>query len=282
MTVGMKSQIQPEYLEQLAKQYQQEYSQAKPFPHVVIDDFLPPSILNLVLKEFPDAQKIDWKKFDNSAEKKLASTSELQMGESTRELLRELNSSTFVKFLEKLTGIDGIIPDPHFLGGGLHQIEKGGYLKLHVDFNRHKKTKLDRRLNLLIYLNNDWQEEYGGHFEMWNADMTKCEKKILPVFNRCVIFNTTDFSYHGHPEPLNCPENRTRKSLALYYYSNGRPAEEISGDGRHSTIFKNRPQEIIENHRESSFTSIRFKTVLKKILPPFLVDVKNFIINNKK
>ncbi|MBE9042808.1 2OG-Fe(II) oxygenase [Pleurocapsales cyanobacterium LEGE 10410] len=273
MVTEFKSQLQPKYLEDLVNKYQQEYSQALPFPHIVIDNFLPEPILNRVLQEFPSPETIDWKTFDNSAEKKLASTSELQMGENTRLLLQQLNSSTFINFLEQLTGIEGIIPDPHYLGGGLHQIEQGGYLKIHVDFNRHKRLRLDRRLNLLIYLNKDWQEEYGGHFEMWNTDMTKCEKKILPIFNRCVIFNTTDFSFHGHPEPLNCPENRTRKSLALYYYSNGRPASEVA-DG-HTTVFKDRPEDSIK--RKAGFTSATLKTTLKKLLPPILIDIKKYL-----
>lgn len=270
MTTGLKPQLQPEYLDELANQYRQAYAQGQPFPHIVIDNFLPESILDQVLTEFPDPQKIAWKKFNTSAEKKLASTSELQMGANTRALLHELNSSIFINFLEQLTSIDGIIPDPHFIGGGLHQIEPGGYLKVHVDFNRHRRMRLDRRLNLLIYLNRDWQEEYGGHFEMWDAQMTQCQKKILPLFNRCVIFNTTDFSFHGHPEPLSCPEDRTRKSLALYYYSNGRPAAEIGGS--HSTLFKSRPQESLDL---TSSSPNKLKPLLKKFIPPIFIDLKN-------
>ena len=277
MVIEFKSQLTPEYLEDLANKYQTEYSSGEPFPHIVIDNFLPQAILDRVLEEFPSPEKIDWKTFDNSAEKKLASTSELQMGENTRLLLQQLNSSTFISFLEKLTGIDGIIPDPHFLGGGLHQIEKGGYLKIHVDFNRHKRLRLDRRLNLLIYLNKDWQEEYGGHFEMWDADMTECKNKILPIFNRCVIFNTTDFSFHGHPEPLNCPENRTRKSLALYYYSNGRPAHEVANG--HTTVFRERPEESLKKSKNSGLSSLKFKTVFKKLLPPIFIDFKKYLSN---
>ena len=229
------------YLEQLVLRYQQAYAQAKPFPHVIIDNFLPESILEAVIQEFPKVNSIDWRKFDNAAEKKLASTHEQQMGDVTRFLLNQLNSSTFLDFLEQLTGIDGLISDPHFAGGGLHQIEKGGYLKIHIDFNSHERLRLDRRINLLVYLNKDWEEEYGGHLELWDQNMTQCEKRILPIFNRCVIFNTTKFSSHGHPEPLTCPDGETRKSLALYYYSNGRPAEEVANV--HTTIFRSRPGE---------------------------------------
>ena len=259
-----------DYLDNLIQKYHQKYITAQPFPHVIIDNFFPENVLELILDEFPEPQQIKWKKFENYGEKKLASTSELQMGEFTRFLLYQLNSSVFINFLEQLTGIEGIIPDPHFVGGGLHQIEKGGFLKIHVDFNKHNKLNLDRRLNLLIYLNKHWKEEYGGHFELWNQDMTICEKKILPIFNRCVIFSTSEFSYHGHPNPLTCPENKTRKSLALYYYSNGRPTEEIAN--QHSTIFKERPEEKFMN---------RSQKIAKRILPPIIWDMKHFLKNKK-
>jgi hypothetical protein len=268
--------LDPNYLNDLADKYSEDYAQAQPFPHIIIDNFLPESVLESILTEFPTPEEIAWRKFDAAAEKKLASTSELQMGEATRLLLYQFNSSIFITFLEKLTRIEGIIPDPHFQGGGLHQIEPGGYLKIHVDFNRHKKMNLDRRLNLLIYLNKDWKEEYGGYFEMWDRDMTCCQKKILPIFNRCVIFSTTDFSYHGHPDPLTCPEDRTRKSLALYYYSNGRPAEEISSS--HSTVFQARPSEA---NLASSAKKPSVKTIFKKLVPPILVDVSKQFQNKR-
>ena len=192
------------------------------------------------------------------------------MGDNTRALLYYLNSSTFITFVEKLTSIEGLIPDPHFAGGGLHRIQKGGLLKLHVDFNKHSRLNLDRRLNILIYLNKDWKEEYGGYLELWDKDMTRCEKKILPIFNRCVIFSTNDFSYHGHPDPLNCPEDRSRQSLALYYYSNGRPAHEVSQ--QHSTIFKARPDELIAQEQKTTV-----KDMVKRFIPPILLDLKKSI-----
>lgn len=260
--------LDPNYLEQIATASREAYAQAKPFSHIVIDNFLPEPLLNKVLSEFPRMDSIDWQTFNNSAEKKYASRDEMQMGETTRILLYQLNSSTFIKFLETLTGINGLIPDPHFVGGGLHQIERGGFLKMHVDFNKHTILNLDRRLNLLIYLNKDWQEEYGGHLELWDQNMTQCEQKILPIFNRCVVFSTTDFSYHGHPNPLICPENRTRKSLALYYYSNGRPSEEVTGG--HSTLFKTRPDEQLQSEPDPTTD---MKTIFKKLVPPILWEV---------
>lgn len=268
MTQSLSFCLDYDYLHDLAEKNCQSYAQAKPFPHIVMDNFLPEGVLDQILEEFPKPGEINWQKFDAAAEKKLASTSELQMGEATRFLLYQLNSSMFVRFLEKLTGISGIIPDPHFQGGGLHQIEKGGFLKMHVDFNKHKDLGLDRRLNLLIYLNKDWQEEYGGHFELWDRDMTHCVKKVLPIFNRCVVFSTSDFSYHGHPDPLTCPEGRTRKSLALYYYSNGRPAEEVSN--AHSTVFLARPGDNLN----SKSSSVPLKTVVKKFIPPIIFEIR--------
>jgi Rps23 Pro-64 3,4-dihydroxylase Tpa1-like proline 4-hydroxylase len=277
MNSTLMFRLDPDYLKDLADKYREEYSKAKPFPHIVIDNFLPEFILDNILTEFPKAHDIDWQKFENSAEKKLANKLEKNMGDNTRLLLYQLNSSIFINFLETLTGIDGIVPDPHFEGGGLHQIERGGYLKMHVDFNRHTKMRLDRRLNLLLYLNKDWKEEYGGNLELWDSNMTQCEKKILPVFNRLVIFSTTDFSYHGHPEPLTCPEGWTRKSLALYYYTNGRPAEEIAKK-EHSTIFQARPGEDIKEEKSSEMT---VKTILKKLIPPILIDARNYLTKKK-
>ncbi|HWW61291.1 MAG TPA: 2OG-Fe(II) oxygenase, partial [Thermoanaerobaculia bacterium] len=153
---------------------------------------------------------------------------------SIRAFLDAMNGFEMLLWLEALTGIDGLIPDPYFGGGGLHQIEPGGFLKVHADFNVHPKLKLDRRLNMLIYLNHDWREEWGGHLELWDAEA--CRKKILPAFNRTVIFSTTDSSFHGHPHPLTAPPNRTRKSVSLYYYTAGRPESERSAP--HDTIFR--------------------------------------------
>jgi Rps23 Pro-64 3,4-dihydroxylase Tpa1-like proline 4-hydroxylase len=217
------------------------YINAKPFPHIVLDDFFDPEIVNGVLSEFPKPDAIRWQRFDNANEIKLASAADASFGPLTRLFLYHLNSITFLEFLSKVTGVDNLIPDPRFEGGGLHQIVRGGKLGVHADFNKHAVYGLDRRLNLLLYLNKNWLEEFGGHLQLWNRDMTRCETKVLPIFNRVMIFSTTDFTYHGHPDPLNCPEGMTRKSLALYYFTKGRPAEEVSG--AHSTIFRARGPE---------------------------------------
>jgi hypothetical protein len=159
---------------ELAKSAPAQYAAARPFPHVVFDDFFDPALLESVLAEFPQPGQIDWQRFDNAQEIKLASAAESSFGPVTRLLLYHLNSITFLDFLSKVTGIANLISDPCFDGGGLHQIVRGGKLAVHADFNKHPRYGLDRRLNLLLYLNRDWREEYGGHLELWNREMTRC------------------------------------------------------------------------------------------------------------
>jgi Rps23 Pro-64 3,4-dihydroxylase Tpa1-like proline 4-hydroxylase len=267
-------QFDRDQLAALAEGKREAYRSATPFPHIVIDELLPEEVLDAVLAEFPSPQAADWFAFDSPLERKLATKEDSPMGPATRHLLAELNSAAFVDFLERLTGIEGLVPDPHLVGGGLHQIERGGHLKVHADFNRHPRTGLERRLNVLLYLNRDWKPEYGGALELWSRDMSSCEARILPVFNRCVVFSTTSTSFHGHPEPLTCPEGRTRKSIALYYYSKDRPAEERAGD--HNTLFQARPGEQLEEppppEPESPPRGQRLKAAALRLAPPILVD----------
>jgi hypothetical protein len=218
----------------------ESYASAEPFPHIVMDGLFPGEVLEGVLADFPRPEEMR-ARFDNATERKLGYTYETPVRDRVREFLWTMSSAPVLQFLEALTGIEGLIPDPYFGGAGPHQIERGGFLKVHVDFNWHPLLKLDRRLNLLVYLNQDWREEYGGHLELWNRDVTRCERKILPLFNRTVLFSTTDVSFHGHPEPLACPEGRSRKSVSFYYYTNGRPEAERSAP--HDTIFRKTREE---------------------------------------
>lgn len=276
LTAQQPFTFDPETLQRLAATHAAAYQSAAPFPHIVMDDFLSPDALDMVLSEFPRHSDIDWHTIDNAQQRKLSCSDENKMGPHTRHLLYLFNSSTFINFIEALTGISGLIPDPHFKGGGMHQIVRGGHLGVHADFNIYERLKLDRRLNILLYLNKNWREEYGGHLELWDTKMTRCEKKILPIFNRCVVFSTTDFSYHGHPDPLKCPDEMSRKSLALYYYSNGRPASERSAG--HSTLFQARPGEkAVNNNKKGSF----LRSAAKKVTPPIFYDLKNALGRKK-
>jgi Rps23 Pro-64 3,4-dihydroxylase Tpa1-like proline 4-hydroxylase len=254
-------------LETLAAANAEKYQTAKPFPHIYFDNFLPLPIAEAALSDFPQPKQMQWQKFANQNEKKLAFDIAEKLPDSIRDVLYFLNSRPMVQFLEVLTGIQGVIPDPYFVGGGLHQIELGGHLEVHADFNHHERLKLDRRLNVLVYMNKDWKEDYCGHLELWNLEMTAAEAKILPLFNRCAIFSTTDFSYHGHPTPLACPPDRSRKSMATYYYSNGRPEEEVSG--AHSTLFQSRPGQVV---RPAAAKSSTLKDMVRAVTPPILID----------
>ncbi len=246
-----------------AETLKQDWSIAAPFPHIVVDNLFPASVLEAVIAEYPEPQEVDWQRFDAPTELKLAIADTSEMGPATRHLLNELNGQVFTEFLEAVTGIHGLIPDPHLVGGGLHQIRRGGYLKVHADFNRHMRLELDRRLNALIYLNKDWPESYRGDLELWDRTMTNCVRRVAPLFNRMVVFATTDFTYHGHPDPLECPADRARRSLALYYYTNGRPSEEITPG--HSTLFQRRPGENYSNRQSA-------RDLLRRWVPPAVHD----------
>lgn len=215
----------------------EQYRNAEPFPHVVLDGLFDEADLDRVLSEFPKPEEMQWHRFESPQEKKLGYYHEISVVRPhVRAFLEAMNGFETLLWLEALTGMEGLIPDPYFGGGGLHQIEPGGFLKIHADFNVHPKLKIDRRANMLVYLNREWREEWGGHLELWDETMTECRKRIAPLFNRTVIFSTTDTSYHGHPHPLASPPGVTRKSVSLYYYTAGRPAEEMSTP--HDTIFR--------------------------------------------
>jgi Rps23 Pro-64 3,4-dihydroxylase Tpa1-like proline 4-hydroxylase len=222
-------------LDAIVKDQADAYRHASPFPHVVLDELFDERLLTTIASEFPPLDG-RWHETDALHEVKRSIEDERLLGPSTRQLVHALNTSTFVTFLERLTGIEGLLVDPHFRGGGLHQIFPGGFLGIHQDFNLYPRLRVYRRLNIIVYLNKDWQEEWGGHLELWNPSTGRCEKRVLPLFNRTVLFDTSPNSWHGHPHPLTCPADRSRKSLALYYYSVDYPHEEDLHP--HSTIFQ--------------------------------------------
>ena len=171
----------------------------------------------------------------------------------------KIHYSWYLSIKEKL------ISDPYLSGGGLHEIKKGGLLKVHTDFNKHPTNNFDRRVNVLIYLNKGWKEDYKGCLELWDKEMKNCKQKILPSFNKMVIFSTTDFSNHGHPDPLKCPKELSRKSIALYYFSSGRPEHEIiNKHKKNRTYFKSR--EGIKNDAYEGVIAPLACTILSAIL----------------
>lgn len=246
----------------LGKELTAQYQAASPFPHVVIDDFLPPAILDKVLKHF-DAIKVndDSASFDRPQERFKTSYQPDSMDDDLRALFYSFNSRPFIKIMENITGIKGLIPDPHFLGAGIHEIRQGGHLSVHADFNHHVPMNLERRINVLIYLNKDWKAEYGGNLELWDEKMTVREHDIVPVFNRCVIFNTTSNSQHGNPEPINHPAGVSRKSIALYYYTSTWDGSKRS----HTTQFQVRP-----DSSDKRDWRIILRELKNDVLPPII------------
>lgn len=220
------------------------YGTAAPYPHLVLDGIFNPEALRAVLQEWPDLSEGSSESHNDGTfvKKKFATTWKTKLGPATQSYLQELSHPAFLMVLQKVTGLWGLLPDPYFFGGGLHATSTGGKLAVHADYNKHPVTKLDRRLNLLIYLNEGWTEENGGWLELWDHEMKECVKRVLPVFNRTVLFSTTSQSFHGQPEPIVGPPDLWRKSLALYYFSNGRPEEpQAMKTQEHSTLWQERP-----------------------------------------
>ncbi len=207
---------------ELGQSSHQSYAGNAPFPHIAIDDFFDAGVLESVLAETAvvDRTRTDAQFLDRKTDHNKFCYKPETVGPDTARLVNFLNSGPFLAYMEKLTGIPNLLADPSNFGGGLHWIEKGGFLEVHSDFNHLKKYNLERRINLLLYLNKDWKNEYNGHLELWHDQTSTMARSIAPLFNRCVVFSTTAESLHGHPVPLATPDGVARKSLALYYYTN--------------------------------------------------------------
>jgi hypothetical protein len=241
------------------------YCFAEPFPHIVIDNFLPLPLIEEIHSLFPTEKLSD----DIFYEKDYSGLHKRQvLPESCEHKVRSIfhffNSAPLLQFLEGLTTIDSLIADPYFNGGGFHEIFKGGKLGVHADFRINKKLHLNRRINMLIYLNKNWDPKFGGNLELWDREMKSKVHAIAPLFNRCVIFNTDADSYHGHPDPLNTPEEITRKSIALYYYTASKKVYEDTP--AYSTMYVARPSDGINIKKQVA--KLRLKNYIKDWIPP--------------
>ena len=195
-----------------------KYKRSKPFPYIIIDNFLEKNFANKILDSFKlNSDWINYTFVNNF--KKYGFNDRKKMNKNLNNLFNSLASKKFTEKLNKITNINGLFLDPKLDGGGLHQIFKGGYLNVHTDFSSHtNKPNWTRVLNILIYLNKDWKKSYKGNLELWSKDGRNKVSEISPKFNRCVVFFTNKNSFHGHPEKLNCPSNVSRKSIAAYYF----------------------------------------------------------------
>jgi hypothetical protein len=233
----------------------------QPFSHIVIDDFFDPQALGEVMGEVDavDRSKRYAKFLDRETDHNKYAFFPDVVGPNTARLAQCLNSGPFLAYLEKLTGIPNLIADPSYFGGGVHWIENGGYLEIHADFNHLKKYNLERRINLLLYLNKDWKDEYQGHLELWDRPTMTKRKEVAPVFNRAVIFSTVKEALHGHPTPLNVPPGAARRSLALYYYTNTwEPSVQA-----HSTLYH-----VSQKHKVKMRPSRIVRGFIQDLIPP--------------
>jgi hypothetical protein len=225
-----------ERLPALAKQYRENV----PCPHILLEGFLDPSAAFAMAQEFPPPTSEAWTQYKHANENKLGMPKRELFPPTIGAVVDELNSPEFVRWISELTGIPGLMADPMLEGGGLHQSGRGGYLNVHTDFSMHHfHPDWHRRVNLIVYLNPGWREEWGGALELWKKNMAGCAAKYAPLLNHALVFTTDERSLHGFPDPLSCPEGESRKSLALYYYT-VEPGKKVTV---HSTDYFARPQD---------------------------------------
>lgn len=244
-----------------AERFEKTFKTNAPFPHLVVEGLFNPRLLELMHSDFDRLNWSDWRRYDNANERKLSSLPNTRFGPATQLYFNTIHSSQFIAFLERITGIVGLVSDPALHAGGFHEIPQGGSFRTHLDFNHHPVTKLDNRLVFITYLNKDWRPSYGAALELWSAEENRCVVEVEPTFGRSVLFYQSSKSMHGHPNPVNAPGGRGRRSAAAYFYTNGRSDNE--GAAAHSTIYGD---PIARTRRE------KIANALKYVTPPVMVD----------
>lgn len=216
----------------------------KPFKHLVVDNFFDAEFASSLMLAFPPTEDSSWEHTnDADIEIKYRSTwkSEFDIPDGLVDGIRILNSAQILKSLGEKFNIPKLVPDPYFTGGGLNITKPGGLLDVHVDGNYHDATGLNRRMNAILYLNPTWQEGWGGEFGLYDENGDRCLKEVAPLFNRLIVFDSHDKSFHGLPNPINFPEGEDRKSIILYYYTKEtRPSDQILEEKPHSALWKKR------------------------------------------
>lgn len=217
-----------------------QFRDNQPFPHLHLKCFLDSDLARELAAEFPGLKTDAWTRYKHQNENKLGLTKRSMFPPTIGQVVDELNSPPFVQWLSEVTGIPDLLADDLLEGGGLHQSGPGGFLNIHTDFSMHHYHKhWRRRINLILYLNPGWHEDWGGAIELWDREVKRCVARVPPLLNDALIFQTDNISYHGFPEPLRCPEGESRKSVALYYYSLD-PNAAVAG---RSTNYRPRPQD---------------------------------------
>jgi hypothetical protein len=238
------------------------YAAAKPYPHLVIDDLFDPGVLDRIVAEFPKAEERDWIVYDTVHEIKQTSRGLSGLSPFTQLFFLQLCSEPFVQVIRDITGFSDLLPDPLFQGGGLHESFRGGWLNIHADWTKHPALPLTRRLNLIVYLNRDWQPSWGGDLELCDPDTKTCMARVAPVFNRTALFPTTNKTFHGFPTPITCPTNRSRKSVSVYYWS---PDPEALKEAEYITFLPGRKR-------------TRLRAFLRSLTPPIAFAARDALI----
>lgn len=221
-------------LQDLAAAHAAGFRTAKPVPHAVFDGLFDPAELDAAVAEMPRRDSAQWTEYVTDDERKLVCSDVERFGPVTTGLVHRLNGGPFIDFLERLTGIEGLVGDPHLQSAGYFDVPNGGFLDVHLDFARHSRLALVRRVNVLLYLNRGWQEEWGGQLELWDDRRSGPRVRVAPQFNRMLVFETPG-AWHGHPQPVACPPGHSRKCLAFYYFTS--PALGGPVFDSHSVVF---------------------------------------------
>ncbi|CAA9234218.1 MAG: hypothetical protein AVDCRST_MAG08-1284 [uncultured Acetobacteraceae bacterium] len=228
------------------------YLAAKPYPHLVLDNFFDPEVLDRVATEFPGRGGRDWLSYDTANEIKQTSRGVIDLPAFSQAFLWQMCAPPMMEFLRHVSGHADLCVDPVFHGGGMHESFRGGWLNMHADWTQHPVLPLTRRLNLIVYLNRDWDPAWGGALELWDAKDKTSGAKVEPVFNRAVIFPTTAETLHGFPDPMTCPADRSRKSVSWFYWS---PDPEAIKEGA--------PITFLPGNRQT-----RMRALVRSFIPP--------------
>lgn len=243
------------------------FRSAEPFPHVVIDGFFNEPTAETLLTEFPPLAKAPWIHYHNPIEEKFA----LNLFESEpifKQLFEMLQSDETVRLIQSVTGIDELEADPTLHGAGLHCHPPGGKLDMHLDYSLHPILKKERRVNLIVYLNKEWSESYGGDIQLWDAAFTGVKQRVFPLFNRAVIFQTNDISYHGMPQMVRCPEGNSRKSVAIYYVSEPTEMKQV----RYKAHFRPLPDQPLNDQLRKLFELRNHQSMTPALLAELYPD----------
>jgi len=251
-----------------------EFIAAKPYPHLIIDNFCNADYIESLHESYPVCDS-KWIKYWNPFEKKYA-LNNFENNHLYNELFNTLQSVEFVNLMKNITGIHNLESDPYLHGAGIHYMPNGCKLDMHLDYSVHPITKKERRVNLIIYMNKDWDESYNGDLQLWDKEFTKSDKCIYPKFNRAVIFQTNDISYHGIPKIIKCPENVGRKSIAIYYVSDQTNIGQVRNKAHYLPLPNQNVNEKLKKLYSIRNTGIITNDILQSVYPDWKNDVQGY------